>query len=62
MSKKQRPINSNQLILNIALSIISILIIVPFILLVSVSFSSEADVSKYGRAYIDIINEKRNKQ
>lgn len=48
MIKKQRPINSNQLILNIALSIISILIIVPFILLVSVSFSSEADVSKYG--------------
>lgn len=48
MIEKRRSINSNQLILNIVLSIISILIIVPFVLLVSVSFSSEADVSKYG--------------
>ena len=48
MIEKRRSINSNQLILNIVLSIISLLIIVPFVLLVSVSFSSEADVSKYG--------------
>ena len=50
--KKIKKKKFGQLILNLSFVVMCSLVIIPLLLLISVSFSSEADISKYGYAFI----------